>query len=89
MLLKWNQVQVVAARLAGREEAASEQLDSHNAAILEHVNRNGRFYLSHTRLRGRFTLRVSLGNPRAGQRHVRGCWNALRDAARSTRGEAD
>ena len=63
-------------------EAADEaRLADRNREIMERVNRGGSFYLSHTELHGRFTLRVALGNPRAGMRHVRGCWAALQSAA--------
>jgi aromatic-L-amino-acid decarboxylase len=57
-------------------------LDELNEAILDRVNRSGRYYLSSTRLDGRFILRLALGNPRAELRHVEGCWEALRQAAR-------
>ena len=71
------------AALAGCDDARSNrQLDTWNEGILNEINRSGRFYLSHTRLLERFTLRVALGNPRAGPRHVEGCWEALREAAR-------
>lgn len=76
------------ARLAGREgePGVRAELDAANEAILERVNRDGRIFLSHTRLRGRYTIRVSLGNPRATSRHVRTCWELLRDAARAVTG---
>jgi aromatic-L-amino-acid decarboxylase len=68
--------------LVGRDdEATRQQLDAWNAGILNEINRSGRYYLSHTRLRDRFALRVALGNPRAQQRHVEGCWEALNEAA--------
>jgi len=70
------------AELAGRDDAATaERLDRANLAILDHVNRTGKFYLSHTELAGRVALRVSLGNPRTGPRHVAACWGALIAAA--------
>jgi aromatic-L-amino-acid/L-tryptophan decarboxylase len=67
-------------RPAGRawDEA---QLDRANEAILDALNRGGRYFLSHTRLDGRFTLRVSIGNPRATWAHVEGCWDELRRCA--------
>jgi aromatic-L-amino-acid decarboxylase len=72
--------------LSGREDAGTRgQLDRWNAAILDAVNRSGRYYLSHTRLKDRLTLRVALGNPRAEPRHVEGCWEALNAAARTVR----
>ncbi len=61
------------------------EIDRRNEAILEAVNRTGRFFLSHTRLAGRYTLRVSIGNPRATMAHIDGCWDALRHAAEATR----
>jgi aromatic-L-amino-acid decarboxylase len=57
-------------------------LDRKNQSLLEAVNRTGQIYLSGTRLRGRYTLRVALGNPRAGEHHVARCWGLLRSAAR-------
>jgi aromatic-L-amino-acid decarboxylase len=70
------------ATLTARDDTATRRLlDEHNARILEEVNRSGRFYLSHSRLRDRYTLRVSLGNPRHEPRHVRECWNLLNAAA--------
>jgi len=65
-------------RPAGLEAVA---LDEHNERILERVNRSGEIFLSHTRLRDRYTLRVSIGNPRTEQRHVDRCWELLRRAA--------
>ena len=62
------------------------KLDAINAAILDEVNRDGRIFLSHTRLAGRYTLRVSIGNPRARMEHVERCWSLLRQAARTVVG---
>jgi aromatic-L-amino-acid decarboxylase len=58
-----------------------ETLDAANQAILDRVNASGRIFLSHTRLRGRFTIRVSIGNPRTTEVHVDRCWELLRAAA--------
>jgi aromatic-L-amino-acid decarboxylase len=73
------------ATLAGREEdpAVHRELDERNEAILARVNRSGHIFLSHTKLRDRFTLRVTLGNFRATERHVRECWSQLLDAAQA------
>jgi aromatic-L-amino-acid decarboxylase len=60
-------------------------LDRLNEEILDAVNRGGRFFLSHTRLSGRYTLRVSIGNPRATESTVAGCWDELRHAAAQRR----
>jgi len=74
------------AGLAGREDDPEihRRLDAHNEAMLDAVNRTGRIYLSHTKLRERFVIRVTLGNPRAGEPHVRRCWDLLQEAAATT-----
>ncbi|RMG44907.1 MAG: amino acid decarboxylase [Acidobacteria bacterium] len=61
----------------------AEALDAHNERLLERVNETGGVFLSHTRLAGRFTIRVSVGNPRTELRHLERCWELLRSAARS------
>ncbi len=76
----------LAARL--HEPAVRERVDAVNQAILDEVNRSGRILLSHTRLRGRFTIRVSIGNPRQTEADVRLCWELLRDAAAAAGSES-
>jgi aromatic-L-amino-acid decarboxylase len=75
--------------LATRSDAheVATRLDAWNRAILEHVNRTGRIFLSHTTLGGRFTIRVSIGNPRQTDEHVRTCWDLLQEAAATVRHE--
>ena len=68
---------------------ADERIDRLNETLLETVNRSGRVFLSHTRLAGRYTLRVSIGNPRQTERHVAECWRLLRDAAEAAVAQAD
>ena len=63
--------------------ADGEACDRLNAAILDHVNEHGGYFLSHTKLGGRYTIRVALGNLRQTEAHVRGCWEALRSAAQA------
>ena len=74
----------VPARLAGRDDAeAAAELDSLNARLMDAVNRDGSVFLSHTRLAGRFTIRLTIGNLRTEERHVRQAWDLLRrEAAR-------
>jgi len=60
-------------------------LDSLNEAILDAVNRSGEIYLSHTKLKGRYTIRVAIGNPRQTMKHVRRCWEVLKEAGVSCR----
>jgi len=64
------------------ESEAGSTLDTLNQAILDCVNASGKVFLSHTKLNGRFTLRVSIGNPRQTEEHVARCWAVLKDAAR-------
>jgi len=70
-----------------RPEGLSDgsRLDEINEAIIEHVNRTGRIYLSGTRLRGRFTVRVALGNLRTTREHVDRCRALLLEAAAGVR----
>jgi aromatic-L-amino-acid decarboxylase len=70
--------------LATRAETpeVSAGLDALNQAILDRVNASGEIFLSHTKLRERFTLRVTLGNLRATDRHLRRCWELLCEAAK-------
>ena len=74
----------VPARLAGRDDAeTAAELDSLNARLMDAVNRDGSVFLSHTRLAGRFTIRLTIGNLRTEERHVRQAWDLLRrEAAR-------
>ncbi len=58
--------------------------DARSEAILAHVNRSGRAYLTHTRLAGRYTLRMSIGQTRTELRHVENAWRCLQDAATAT-----
>ncbi len=56
--------------------------DETTARIMETVNRSGEIYLTHTRLDGKVTLRMSIGQTRTEERHVRRAWELIRAAAR-------
>ncbi len=75
------------AELAGREDEPDTRrlLDERNEAIMSRVNESGEIFLSHTRLADRFTIRVSLGNPRQRPEHLARCWTLLKEAARAVR----
>ena len=62
---------------AGNEELRSRKLDVLNEAILHGVNATGKALLSHTRLHDKLTLRLSIGNIRTTERHVRHVWELL------------
>src|SRR6266536_3367819 len=59
------------------EDVRGKRLDSLNEAIMHGVNATGKAYLSHTKLNGRLTLRLSIGNIRTTERHVRQVWESL------------
>jgi aromatic-L-amino-acid decarboxylase len=60
---------------------AGERIDSHNAAVMDAVNRTGEVFLSHTRLDRRFAIRLAVGNVRTEERHVARAWELLRREA--------
>jgi aromatic-L-amino-acid decarboxylase len=67
----------------GADEA---EIERRNAAIIDHVNRSGRAFLSPTRLHDRYTIRFAIGNLRVTEEHVRGVWELLRSAPRAPTG---
>src|SRR4029453_17242311 len=59
------------------EGGDAQELDALNEAIMHAVNATGRALLSHTRLNDKFTLRLSIGNIRTTEQHVRQVWQLL------------
>jgi len=57
----------------------NDELDTLNEAIMHAVNATGRALLSHTKLNDKLTLRLSIGNIRTTDRHVREVWDLLND----------
>jgi aromatic-L-amino-acid decarboxylase len=55
------------------------RLDQLNEAIMHGVNKTGKAFLSHTKLHDKLTLRLSIGNIRTTERHVRQVWNLLNE----------
>lgn len=53
------------------------QLDVLNEAIMHGVNATGKALLSHTKLNDKITLRLSIGNIRTEEKHVREVWELL------------
>jgi len=69
--------------LAGEtKEAKTKRFDDLNEAIMHGANATGKALLSHTKLNGRFTLRLSIGNIRTTERHVRQVWELLNEQLR-------
>ncbi len=61
------------------EEAKAKRLDALNEAIMHGVNATGEAFLSHTKLNDKLTLRLSIGNIRTTERHVRRMWELLNE----------
>src|SRR5207249_4862517 len=58
-------------------EVRAKRLDALNEAIMHGVNATGKAFLSHTKLNDRLVLRLSIGNIRTTELHVRGVWDLL------------
>ena len=56
-------------------------LDALNEAIMNDVNSTGRAYLSHTKLNDKLSLRLSIGNIRTTEEHIRRVWEIIKDSA--------
>jgi aromatic-L-amino-acid decarboxylase len=67
-------------KLEGEAETEREQrLDALNEAIMHGVNATGKALLSHTKLNDQLTLRLSIGNIRTAEPHVRQVWQLLNE----------
>jgi len=73
------------ARPKSERESESERerrLDTLNEAIMHGVNATGKALLSHTKLNNQLTLRLSIGNIRTTEHHVRQVWQLLNEQLR-------
>ena len=61
------------------ESARNARLDVLNEAIMHGVNATGKALLSHTKLNDKITLRLSIGNIRTTEKHVRQVWELLNE----------
>ena len=61
------------------EAARNARLDVLNEAIMHGVNATGKALLSHTKLNDKLTLRLSIGNIRTTEKHVRQVWDLLNE----------
>ena len=61
---------------------SEKDLDALNEAIMHGVNASGRALLSHTKLNDKLTLRLSIGNIRTTEAHVRAVWDLLNEQLR-------
>jgi aromatic-L-amino-acid decarboxylase len=53
------------------------KLEALNEGIMNHINTQGRFFLSHTKLNGIYTIRVAIGNLRTTETDIRDLWVEL------------
>jgi aromatic-L-amino-acid/L-tryptophan decarboxylase len=61
------------------EEIRAKRLDALNEAIMHGVNATGKALFSHTKLNDKLTLRLSIGNIRTTERHVRHVWELMNE----------
>lgn len=66
-------------RVDSDESLRNKRLDVLNEAIMHGVNATGKALLSHTRLNEKLTLRLSIGNIRTTEKHVRQVWELLNE----------
>ena len=62
---------------------AETDLDQLNEEIMHRVNATGKALLSHTKLNDKLTLRLSIGNIRTTEKHVRAVWELLHEELKS------
>ena len=68
-----------------QSETAAEgakRLDILNETIMHAVNATGKAFLSHTKLNDKLVLRLSIGNIRTTEAHVRRVWELLNEQLR-------
>jgi aromatic-L-amino-acid decarboxylase len=66
--------------------ARGKRLDELNEAIMHAVNSTGKAFLSHTKLNDQLTLRLSIGNIRTTEKHVRQVWDLLNEQLKKLAG---
>lgn len=67
---------------AATEAERSKHLDILNETIMHAVNATGKAFLSHTKLNDKLALRLSIGNIRTTEEHVRRVWELLNEQLR-------
>jgi len=64
------------------EQARTIRLDALNEAIMNAVNASGKAFFSHTKLNDKLVLRLSIGNIRTTEQHIRQIWELLNEELR-------
>ncbi|GAA3983962.1 pyridoxal-dependent decarboxylase [Actinomadura viridis] len=55
------------------------EADEATLRLMERLNASGDLYLTHTKVGGRVLLRMAIGAPATGDRHVRAAWDRIRE----------
>ncbi len=63
-------------------EAREKRLDALNEQVMHGVNATGKAFLSHTKLNDKLTLRLSIGNIRTTEKHLKQVWDLLNEQVR-------
>src|SRR6184192_143724 len=71
---------VVDSRPRSATAATTDNIDTLNSKIVEHINASGRAYLTQTKLRGRTVMRIGLGNILTTERHLWYVWKMICEA---------
>ena len=61
------------------EKSRDARWDALNEEVMHALNATGKAFLSHTRLNDKLTLRLSIGNIRTAEQHVRQVWELLNE----------
>ena len=64
------------------EKIVCKYLDNVSEEIMNAINRSGKIYISHTKVEDRIVLRMSIGNIRTTEEHIKKAWKLLQDEAR-------
>ena len=65
-----------------KEASIENYLNELNEAIMHSLNKSGKIFLSHTKVQDRFTLRISIGNIKTTEKHVKEAWELLQEHAK-------
>ena len=65
-----------------KEASIENYLNELNEAIINSVNESGKIFMSHTKVQDRFTLRISIGNIRTEEKHIKDAWELLKEHAK-------
>jgi aromatic-L-amino-acid decarboxylase len=66
-------------------DGTPEEQDRFHERLLHEINAAGPIFISQTRLRGRVVLRLTIGNLRTTEAHLRGAWELIRESNRKLR----